>query len=49
MKKWIYFSFDGDKDTVVPVSASEKYIEIYGESSKLKIISGANHTFDKKE
>lgn len=39
----------GDKDDVVLLSASEKYIEIYGESSQLKIISGANHTFDKKE
>jgi len=39
----------GDKDNVVQLSASEKYIEIFGESSQLKIISGANHTFDKKE
>jgi alpha/beta superfamily hydrolase len=39
----------GDEDDVVPVSASEKYAEIYGESSRVKIISGANHTFDKKE
>lgn len=39
----------GDRDSVVLLSASEKYIEILGESSRLKIINGANHTFDKKE
>lgn len=39
----------GDKDEVVALSASEKYIDIYGETSELKIIQGANHTFDKKE
>jgi len=39
----------GDKDDVVLLSASEKYIGIFGEFSKLKVISGANHTFDKRE
>lgn len=39
----------GDKDDIVLLSASEKYIEIFGQRSELKIIKGANHTFDKKE
>ncbi|PRR83367.1 alpha/beta hydrolase [Clostridium vincentii] len=39
----------GDKDTVVQLSASERYIEIFKEASQLKIIKGSNHTFDKKE
>ncbi|HEY8803820.1 MAG TPA: alpha/beta hydrolase [Clostridium sp.] len=39
----------GDKDEVVLLSASQKYINFFEKSSQLKIISGANHTFDKKE
>lgn len=39
----------GDKDDVVLLSASQKYIDFWGESSLLKVISGANHTFDKRE
>lgn len=39
----------GDEDDVVLLSASERYIDIYGGLSKLKVVSGANHTFDKKE
>lgn len=39
----------GNKDEMVPIRASEKYIEIYKENSTLKVIKGANHTFDKKE
>jgi len=39
----------GDKDEIVLLSASEKYIEIFGEASELKVINGANHTFDKRE
>ncbi len=37
----------GDEDEVVPLSASEKYIEVYGERSKLKVISKANHCFER--
>jgi len=39
----------GGNDEIVLLSASHKYIKIFGESSQLKVISGANHTFDKKE
>jgi len=39
----------GDKDEVVLLSTSQKYIDFWGESSQLKVISGANHTFDKRE
>ena len=39
----------GDEDDIVLLSASERYIEIFGDSSELKVISGANHTFDKSE
>lgn len=39
----------GDKDEVVKLGASERYLEVYAELSKLNIVNGANHTFDKKE
>ncbi|NNU77203.1 alpha/beta hydrolase [Clostridium estertheticum] len=39
----------GDKDDVVSLCASQKYIDLWGDSSLLKVISGANHTFDKRE
>lgn len=39
----------GDKDEIVPIGTSQKYISIFKKLSQLKIISGANHTFDKKE
>ncbi|MBU3201273.1 alpha/beta hydrolase [Clostridium estertheticum] len=39
----------GDKDDVVSLSASQKYIDFWGDSSLLKVINGANHTFDKRE
>ncbi|HEY5560939.1 MAG TPA: alpha/beta hydrolase [Clostridiaceae bacterium] len=39
----------GDRDDIVLLSASEKYIDIFGDKSQLKIISGSNHTFDKYE
>jgi uncharacterized protein len=38
----------GDKDATVPLSASEKYLEVYGTKSALHIIEGADHTFNKK-
>lgn len=37
----------GDKDDVVLLSTSQKYINLWGDSTLLKVISGANHTFDK--
>ncbi|MBU3177721.1 alpha/beta hydrolase [Clostridium estertheticum] len=39
----------GDKDDVVSLSASQRYIDFWGDSSLLKVINGANHTFDKHE
>ncbi|MBU3100525.1 MULTISPECIES: alpha/beta hydrolase [Clostridium] len=39
----------GDKDDVVSLSASQKYIDFWGDSSLFKVINGANHTFDKRE
>jgi pimeloyl-ACP methyl ester carboxylesterase len=39
----------GDKDQSVPVSTSEKYLEIYETRGVLHIIEGSDHTFNKKE
>jgi len=39
----------GSKDEEVLLSASQKYTDLWGESSQLKVINGANHTFDKSE
>lgn len=36
----------GDKDPTVPITASQKYLEIYGAKATLNIISGAGHTFN---
>ncbi|MGE5614239.1 MAG: alpha/beta hydrolase [Bacillota bacterium] len=39
----------GDNDTAVPVSASETYLRNYGATAELKVISGADHTFNRFE
>jgi len=39
----------GDKDEVVPLSFSEKYLKIYGKNGRLHIIQEADHTFNKLE
>lgn len=39
----------GDRDQAVPHEISERYLEIYGSRADLHTVSGANHTFDKKE
>jgi pimeloyl-ACP methyl ester carboxylesterase len=39
----------GDKDQSVPVSTSERYLEIYETHGALHIIEGSDHTFNKKE
>jgi alpha/beta superfamily hydrolase len=39
----------GDVDEVVSIKASEKYVECYGSKASLKVLSGADHTFNKKE
>lgn len=38
----------GNADPTVPIVASYKYLEIYGEKAKLHVVNGADHTFNKK-
>ena len=38
----------GDKDPSVPMSTSEKYLEIYETKGILHVIEGADHTFNRK-
>lgn len=37
----------GNRDEVVPLSTSKRYLEIYRDNSELKIIDGANHIYEK--
>lgn len=41
----------GSKDTIVPLSCSEKFVEAYGDRSELIVVEGENHmiTFRKKK
>jgi len=39
----------GDNDNIVPLSSSERYLNYYGDNVVLKVIQGADHTFNKKE
>lgn len=36
----------GDQDELVPIQASEKFLEAYEQRAELKIIHGAGHTFE---
>jgi uncharacterized protein len=38
----------GDKDQAVPISTSERYLEIYGTRAVLHTIEGGDHTFNTK-
>lgn len=38
----------GGDDEVVPLSSSEKYKNIYGDTVKFRVINGGNHIFEKK-
>jgi len=38
----------GGKDSTVPISASEKYLEIYETKGALHVVQGADHTFNNK-
>lgn len=38
----------GTKDTIVPMWCSERYKEIYGESSQLIVVDGENHTITRR-
>lgn len=42
------FIVHGDDDPTVPLSASEKYMEIYGSRGRLHVVKGADHTFNSK-
>lgn len=39
----------GDGDQTVPLAASERYLEIYGDRAELRVIPGADHTFNRKD
>ena len=39
----------GDKDMAVPLSTSDRYLEIYETRGSLHVIEGADHTFNNKE
>lgn len=38
----------GDKDTIVPMWCSEKYLETYGERAGLTVIEGENHLINRR-
>ncbi|AAK81587.1 alpha/beta hydrolase [Clostridium acetobutylicum] len=37
----------GTSDEIVPLSTSERYLEMYGENTSLELVEGANHIFEK--
>lgn len=39
----------GDKDEAVPLDTSYRYLDIYGDKAELKVIKGADHTFNSRE
>ena len=39
----------GDKDTIVPMSCSERFVETYGDKSELIIVKGGNHMITRKK
>lgn len=39
----------GNRDETVPLSASERYLDIYGIKSVLHVVEGADHTFNRKD
>ena len=39
----------GDKDNIVPMSCSEKFVETYGDRSELIIIKGGNHMITRRK
>ncbi len=38
----------GNRDNIVPMWCSEKYLEAYGDNAKLEVIDGENHTITRK-
>lgn len=43
------FILHGNKDMTVPLSASHRYLDVYGDRGRLHVVDGADHTFNKKE
>ena len=39
----------GDKDSIVPMSCSEKYMETYGDRSELIVVKGGNHMITRRK
>ena len=39
----------GDKDSIVPMSCSEKFVETYGDRSELIIVKGGNHMITRRK
>lgn len=39
----------GDKDNIVPMSCSEKFVETYGDRSELIIVKGGNHMITRRK
>lgn len=39
----------GDKDSIVPMSCSEKYMEAYGDNAEMIVVMGGNHMITRKK
>ena len=39
----------GDKDTIVPMSCSERFVETYGDRSELIVVKGGNHMITRRK
>ena len=39
----------GDKDSIVPMSCSERFVETYGDRSELIVVKGGNHMITRKK
>ena len=39
----------GDKDSIVPMSCSERFVETYGDKSELIVVKGGNHMITRKK
>jgi len=40
--------FHGDRDRIVPMACSEKYLETYGDRARLVVVKGENHRITKR-
>ena len=39
----------GDKDSIVPMSCSERFVETYRDKSELIVVKGGNHMITRKK